>query len=165
MRLRDEDSADDTATITHAVSGLGDLTDGGTVSITVEDEPAVDSERLAVTDTLATVTAAAVSNVTTNIGTRFSAARGGTTLSMAGHSVAQTLQSERASWDTLWYNEGHSRTLSPEDLLRSTTFQIALGAAEGTQAQATSPVDSYGGGAICSISAAIRVKAPAMTAT
>ena len=144
----DDDTTNDIATLTHAVSGLGDLTDGGAVSVTVEDEPDESSVAIkaAVTNTLATVTASAVSNVTTNIGARFSAARGGTSLSVAGQSVAQSKLLESVPWSSHWDNEGNSRTPSSDDLLRSTVFQIALGAAEGAQAQAATPWTVWGRG-------------------
>ena len=139
----DADTADDVATITHAVSGLGDVTDGGSIAVTVESGIA---EKAALTDTLAAVTSAAVSNATTNIGARFSAARGGTNLSVAGQSFAQSLHLGEAAWSSLWDNEGYSRTLGSEDLLRSTAFQIALGAAEGEQGQAATQWTVWGRG-------------------
>ena len=91
--------------------------------------------------TVAAVTAATVSNVTTNIGTRFSAARGGgTALTLAGQPVfagrsgqalaamersakapAETLVAEEASW---------GRAMSAEQLLQTSTFELSLNAAE-----------------------------------
>ena len=67
---RDDDTADDVATITHEVSGLGE-TDGGLVTVTVEPGIVEEQEKAALTETIATIAATAVSNVTTNIGTRF----------------------------------------------------------------------------------------------
>ena len=139
---QDADSSDESATVTHAVAGYGDLTEGGAVSVTVIEStttppPVEEVERGAVTDTLAAVTASTVSNVTTNIGARFSAARGGTSVFVAGLSAAQfsALEDISLSRDSLWSGEGYSRALTSDDLLRSTDFQIVLGASESTHAQ------------------------------
>ena len=143
---QDEDAIDVTATISHAVSGYGNAT-ADSVSVRVSDDgPDVQMERAAVTETLATVTAATVSNVTTNIGARFSAARSGTSLSLAGQSAAQYATYERMRWDSLWNEEGHSRALNSEEVMRSTDFQIALGAGESTLAQAAEQWTFWGRG-------------------
>ena len=146
----DDDTIDDSATLTHSVTGLGDVTDGGTFVVTVSEQPqpeiSSEEELAAVTETIATIAATAVSNVTTNIGARFSAARGGASLSVAGQSIAQSKLLESAPWSSLWNNEGYSRALTSDDLLRSTAFQIALGAAEGAQAQAATQWTVWGRG-------------------
>ena len=146
---QDEDAIDDTATISHAVSGYGNAT-ADSVSVTVSDDgPDVQMERAAVTETLAAVTAATVSNVTTNIGARFSAARSGTSLtslSLAGQSAKQYATYERMRWNSLWNEESHARALNSEEVLRSTDFQIALGAGESTLAQAAEQWTFWGRG-------------------
>ena len=111
--------------------------DDDMVTVQVIDDDVSQPERELVEDTVRTVTATTVSNITTNIGARFSAARGGTSLtslSLAGHSVTQPPTFEESGWNSLWNQESHSRTLSSDELLRSTDFQIVLGASEGTQA-------------------------------
>ena len=126
------------------------------VEIFIEDDEAEvsppvvsDAERAAVTDTLATVAATTVSNVSTNIGARFSAARGGTSLtslSLAGHSVSHPSVFGEMGWNSLWNQESQSRTLSSEELLRSTDFQIVLGASESAQSQAAESWTFWGRG-------------------
>ena len=147
------DTVVDSVSITHTVTGYGDVTTADPVEVTVNEvsppveppveppgEPPVEeAEREAVTDTLATVTATTVSNVTTNIGARFSAARGGaslTSLSLAGQSAVDPTTLGDGEWNSLWNQESHSRTLSSDDLMRSTDFQVVLGADESTYAQA-----------------------------
>ena len=151
----DGDGDNDTAELTHSVTGLGDLTDGGTVAVTVSEPPievVSENERTTVIDTVATVAAATVSNVTTNIGARFSAARTGTSLSLAGHSIAQTDMFDGAPWSSFWNTENRSRTLGLNDFLRSTEFQIALGANEGTQGQEAAQWTVWGRGDLQSFS-------------
>ena len=136
----DPDAADETAMIRHTVSGYGDVTAADPVSVTVMVGPAPVEVR-AVAETLQAVTAGSLSNVTTNIGTRFSAARGGgTALTLAGQPVfagrsgqalaamersakapAETLVAEEASW---------GRAMSAEQLLQTSTFELSLNAAE-----------------------------------
>ena len=107
----DQDAIVESAAITHSVSGYGSVNDAGTVSVTVNEvsppvsPPVEEVERVAVTDTLATVAATTVSNVTTNIGARFSAARGGTSvtsLSLAGQSATQPIAFEEMGLNSLW---------------------------------------------------------------
>ena len=145
------DADDDGATITHAVSGYGNVTaDPVSVAVSEVSPPVVPGvEVAAVTETLTTVAATTVSNVTTNIGTRFSAARGGTSLtslSLAGNSVMEPTAFEATEWNSLWNQESHSRTLSSDELLRSTDFQIVLGASEGTHAPAAETWTFWGRG-------------------
>ena len=146
---RDDDTADDVATITHEVSGL-DETDGGSVTVTVEPGIAEEQEKAALTDTLATVTSAAVSNVTTNIGTRFSAARAGTSLSLAGRTITLGDAYERTFVDqygeSFQNGEYDARDLDLDDVLQSAGFQIALGAADGTGAHTAAQWTIWGRG-------------------
>ena len=151
----DDDVVVESVVITHSVAGYGSVDDGGAVTVTVNEvsppvaPPVEEVERAAVTDTLATVTATTVSNVTANIGGRFSAARSGTSLtslSLAGHSASQPATFEGMGWNSLWNQESHSQTLSSDDLLRSTDFQIVLGASESTHAQAAETWTFWGRG-------------------
>ncbi len=100
-----------------------------------------EAEINAVEETLRAVTAGSLSNVTTNIGARFSSARsGGTALTLAGQPVfagrdgraltamgrtaktpTGTFVTDEASWD---------RAMSSEQLLQTSTFELSLNAAE-----------------------------------
>ena len=148
----DEDVIVESVAIAHSVAGYGSVTDAGAVEVTVNEvpppvaPPVEEVERAAVTDTLATVTAAAVSNVTANIGARFSAARGGTSISVGGQPVTQFSTLEGMAWSSPWNRESHTRALSADDLLRSTDFQIVLGASESTHAQAAETWTFWGRG-------------------
>ena len=155
--VQDVDADNEVVMITYEVDGPGDyagLSPDEDVMVTVEvidDDapPVLQPERELVEDTVRTVTATTVSNITTNIGARFSAARGGTSLtslSLAGHSAMQPTTFEGMGWNSLWNEEGHSRTLSSDDLLRSTDFQIVLGASESTHAQAAETWTFWGRG-------------------
>ena len=140
--VEDSDADNEMVTITYEVNGPGAYAglvpdDDVMVMVQVIDDDVSQPERELVEDTVRTVTATTVSNITTNIGARFSAARTGTSLtslSLAGQSVTQPSTFEETSWNALWNQESHSRTLSSDDLLRSTDFQIVLGASESTQA-------------------------------
>ena len=149
---QDDDTINNRVTINHSVTGYGNVTAAGPVSVTVIEGPPVDEiEKAAATNTLATVTASTVSNVTTNIGARFSSARGGTSLSLAGLAATQPGAFEDEPWDSLWNkrkgtSESHSWALSSDDLLRSTDFQVVLGASESAQAQAAAQWVLWGRG-------------------
>ena len=139
--LPDEDADNDVATITHSVAGLGGGAQGGAVTVTVV-ETVVENvlEQQTVQRTVAAVAASTVSNVTSNIGARFSAPTGGATLSLAGTPVAfapmdpKSLESlpipngfdgrDGDGWPT------RHRTMTGGDLLRSSSFEVALGASQ-----------------------------------
>ena len=99
------------------------------------------AQKSAIQGTVAGVAAATVSNVTSNIGARFSAPSGGTSVSLAGTPVALgSAQASQSAWphvgdrlDAFGEEPGRSwqRTMSGSELLRSSSFEIALGAAEG----------------------------------
>ena len=156
--MQDVDADNEVVMITYEVDGPGDyagLSPDEDVLVTVEvidDDapPVLQPERELVEDTVRTITATTVSNITTNIGARFSAARGGTSLtslSLAGQSVTcNPRRSREWEWNSLWNEEGLSRTLSSDDLLRSTDFQIVLGASESTHAQAAETWTFWGRG-------------------
>ena len=131
-------------TIEHSISGYGEVTEGGVVTVIVTESPVVDEERQTVHRTVAAVAAATVSNVTSNIGARFSAPTGGATLSFAGTPVAfgptgskslesVTLPSGFGDPDGDRRQARHG-TMTGGDLLRSTSFEIALGASQGGKA-------------------------------
>ena len=108
----------------------------------VDYRPSV-AQKDAVQGTLATVTAAAVSNVAANIGARFSSLDSGVTLTLAG----QRLALNEAAANLASFDDGRarvvghrlraartravSRGLNFEELLRTSAFEISLGAAEG----------------------------------
>ena len=154
---QDEDTLEETATISHAVTGLGDMTDGGSVSVTVTEpepdaatEPVPLDEQAAATVTLGTVTSSAVSNMTANIGSRFSAARTGTSLSPASRTLTLGDRYEHRFADTREESfpntRYEARDMSLDDVLRSTGFQIALGAADGAGAHGTAQWTFWGRG-------------------
>ena len=132
-------------TIRHDVTGYGDLSEGAFVTVNlVQSPPEPDSERRrAAEQTVAAVAAATVSNVTSNIGARFSAPNtGGATISLADTSVSLrhgtsrnprgaslASQDEGSSVDS-W--QWRTRSLTGDELLSSSSFEIALGAGEGT---------------------------------
>ena len=140
MVTADADAAAETAVIRHTVSGYGNVTAADPVSVTVMVGPAP-VEVQAVEETLQAVTAGSLSNVTTNIGTRFSAARsGGTALTLAGQPVfagrssralAVTERSAKAPTETFIADDGSwDRAMSAEQLLQTSTFELSLNAAE-----------------------------------
>ena len=142
----DDDAADDTVTLAHAVTGYGEVTDGGSITVTVTDNDTTgdEEEKKAVTQVVADIAAVALSNVTANIGTRFSAPTGSTGIALAPsgafgqkpapsfvpattdlHGISDTDSPLKGTSDA------RTRTLTLDDLLRSGAFQIALGASEG----------------------------------
>jgi len=139
------DNESSSVTIRHDISGYGDLAEGGIVTVSVVDSPfEPDSERKQAAErTVAAVAAATVSNVTSNIGARFSApSTGGASISLAGTPVALghgiSRNAKRASLASQDEASGvdswrwQSRNLTGDELLGSSSFEIALGAAEGS---------------------------------
>ena len=144
-----EENQDSSLTIEHAVDGYGDERDsdaaeGGTVRVSLIPRAAPEpEEKQAVQATVAGVAAATVSNVTSNIGARFSAPAaptGGVSMSLAGMPVAfgkaGPKHGERAfsadSNDTIDDGRRHwrHRNISANDLLQTSSFEIVLGAGE-----------------------------------
>ena len=155
--VADDDTVEETVTITHSVTGFGPATEAGSIAVTVEETPPQEEEETApqeevesVTTTLATVTSSTVSNVATNIGTRFSAARAGTSLSLAGRTITLGDAYERTFVDqygeSFQNGEHDARDLGLDDVLRSAGFQIALGAADGTGAHPAAQWTLWGRG-------------------
>ena len=147
-----EENQDASLTINHVIDGFGDtrdgdVTEGGTVTVSLIPSAAPEPEgKQAVQETLAGVAAAAVSNVTSNIGARFSAPSaptGGVSVSLAGTPLSFGQagskyggRGERASsasgFDAVGEESWQWRhqTMSTDALLRTSSFEIALGAAE-----------------------------------
>ena len=139
----DSDADNDTpVTLTFAVAGGGyDAVAVDSVEVIIEEDDQVTVEEKRVVEAaVKTVTASAVANVTTNIGARFSAARGGATvLTLAGQPVfvqklglGLAVLDERHGlhWDDGDGFVGAGPSVSVTEFLRSSAFQVALGAAE-----------------------------------
>ena len=111
--------------------------------VTLTPATADSAQQQAVEGTVAAVAAATVSNVTSNIGARFSAPNtGGASISLAGMPVVfgQT-DSQKSAWTSLADRsdefgedlmQSRNRSLTGDELLGSSSFEIALGAAEGS---------------------------------
>ena len=141
---RDDDGEDETATVSHAVSGYGSVTDGGAVRVRIADTYSTGpdaAEKEAVEAVVEGAVAGSVANVTANIGARFSSAPGGgATLSLGGRTV--TLGEAASALAGLDADAGRaaraksggeswSRGLSAEEMWRSSAFELSLGADEG----------------------------------
>ena len=138
--LADQDATDEQVTLTFALDG--NVVAATTVRVTVIDDdpppppPVTAVERKAVENTVKAVVSSTVSNVTSNIGARFSSARtGGTMLNLAGFSVSTALHvstfDQPGSWDqSPGFSAYRSFGMSGPDLLRSSAFELTLGAAE-----------------------------------
>ena len=138
----DPDVDPDSATVTHAVSGAdyGSVT-AAPVVVSVTDSGPSQVEIEAVEETLQAVTAGSLSNVTTNIGARFSAARsGGAVLTLAGQPViagrtrgALSEFEEGGELPVGLHDVDHAspaRRVGIDELLRSSTFELSLNAAD-----------------------------------
>ena len=152
----DDDAVDDDVTLQFDAAGGGyDGVPVDVVHVTVQEDDIVTvAEKELVEETLKTVAAGAVSNVATNIGARFSAARGGgTVLTLAGQPVAgdrglSVLEGidQYQRWNSVGL-EGQSRGMSVEELLRTSAFEVTLGASEqGTGGLGLSHLTLWGRG-------------------
>ena len=126
-----------TYTVTDADGDTASLTFDISVTAKVSDE----GEKKAITQVVADVAAVALSNVTANIGARFSAPTGSTGIALASSSTfgkklapSSLLAAADFHGDLDSTLEGipdsRAQTLDLNDLLRSGAFQIALGASE-----------------------------------
>ena len=126
-----------------------------TVNILISGDAVSPAERIVVEETLKAVAAGAVANVTSNIGARFSGVRSGApVLTLAGQPVALEPglstqagfdQYRRSSWSNGLGLKGRSGSLSATDLLRTTVFQVSLGASErGNEKWRLVAVDAVG---------------------
>ena len=107
--------------------------------VTLSPVAASQAQKNAIQGTVAGVAAATVSNVTSNIGARFSAPSGGVSVSLAGTPLVfggpkhwkqgEGISSARG-FDALGEEGWRHRTMTADDLLRSSSFEIALGASE-----------------------------------
>ena len=139
------------ATITVAATDADGLTAETTFEVEVTlMAPHVDQQtREVVEETVETVVTSTLSNVTTNIGTRFSAARGGTAVTVAGLPVSF----ENAASALVAFNDGsdpalhgglgddlRDQYLTLDRLLQTSAFQVSLAAADAeTEAAGPGP--------------------------
>lgn len=143
-----EANEEESLTIEHAVDGYGDARDseaaeGGTLTVSFvrSAEPEAEKEQT-VQQTVAGIAAATVSNVTSNIGARFSAPsapNAGISVSVAGAPSSFGSAGSKHGGLTPPANavgedgwQWRHRAISADELLRSGSFAITLGAAEGT---------------------------------
>ncbi len=142
---QDDDEDDETVTLSHRADGLfvgaaptavGEIT----VAITDDDRDVspvhhVAAEREAAEAVLESAAAGAVANATTNIGARFSSGPGGGgALTLAGRRMSFGEAAPAPVESPFPENaaaHGEHRGLSVDELLRTSAFEIALGAAEG----------------------------------
>ena len=98
------------------------------------------AEKEAVETIIEEVASDVLSNVTANVGARFSSARGGAVLSLAGQPVpldaaaaafAKTEAPRDASLRPGYEGGENWRSVSVDQLLRASAFELSLGAAEG----------------------------------
>ena len=144
-RENEANESDGSITVTVVAEGDGYAVASGdaTATVTVNDTGPSAEEKQAVQEAVAAVAAATVSNVTSNIGARFSAPNtGGASVSLAGVPVVFGQAGSRdPAWPSLadpfdaldedrWQSQ--SRSLTGDELLGSSSFEIALGAAEGS---------------------------------
>ena len=144
VTAKDDSDVDNDAhvTLTFTVAGGGyDAVAVDSVEVMIEEDDQVSAaEKRVVEKTVKTVTASAVANVTTNIGARFSTARGSATvLTLAGQPVfvqktglGLAVLDERHGlrWDDGDGIVGAGRSVTVTESLRGSAFQVALGAAE-----------------------------------
>ena len=107
------------------------------VAATPEISP---QEKEAVSETVRAVTAATAANIAANIGTRFAAARSGSTVVVGGQPVnfgpvsssafiSAAAERDRGPFDE-FSSASHGRSVGVDDLLRSSAFEISLNAAD-----------------------------------
>ena len=106
----------------------------------VEQEVVTEVEQEAVTETVEAVTAATAANIAANIGTRFAAARSGSTVVVGGQPanigpvsssafISAAAERDRGPVDE-FSSASHGRSVGVDDLLRSSAFEISLNAAD-----------------------------------
>ena len=138
VRAEDDAIPDDgkTVVLRHEVAGYGRVT---VAHVTVSVMSDISDAKEVVEETLEAVVTSTLSNVTTNIGTRFSAARGGTAVTVAGQPIpiaesALALAAFHDHSDSALYNghdsERRGRDLNLSRLLETSAFQVSLLAAE-----------------------------------
>ena len=123
-----------TYTVTDADGDAAELT------FTIVVEEGLIEEQAAIEETVKAVTAATAANIAANIGTRFAAARSGSTVVVGGQPVKfgsvpnSTFISAATDRDEYPFDAyspvSHSRSLGVDELLRSSAFEISLNAAD-----------------------------------
>ena len=128
--------------ITVAIDSGEAYSGSGSASLTVRSTtpPQTEEEQAAVTETVQAVTAATAANIAANIGTRFAAARSGTTVVVGGQPVSFGPVSELAYIPSAAEREldpfaepfsaGHGRSLGVDEVLRSSAFEMSLNATD-----------------------------------
>ena len=157
----DDDYADGSATIRHRVRGHdGSTTDSGSIAVTVRDNDTDTGEQKEAVETIVEeVAASVVSNVTANVGTRFSSAGAGGSAPSAGGSpagldsiaAALTARGDRSRGATplFGYEAGEApASLDFGQMVTASAFEIALGAAEGENGGGLPGVTVWGRGDI-----------------
>ena len=149
MDTLQEDNETITITAQHDGEAIGEERDITIMEPEPETEPLAEQKER-VEDTLEAVVTSTISNATANIGTRFSAARGGTAVTVAGHTIPfagsalalagldRHSHSGLDNWDGS-ERRGHEMTL--HRLLETSAFQVAL-AADGDGSQEAQPLGS-----------------------
>ena len=140
--MTDDDAEIDRVTLTHAVNGYT-VTIAAGVTVTVNDTTSAKEEKIVVEEIVNVIVASTVSNVTSNIGARFSSVRGGgAVLTLAGQpvNIEQTHSELMETVELYGSNSGieygrEIQSLSEAELLRDSSFKVALAATEddGTQ--------------------------------
>ena len=136
-----------TVVLRHEVAGYGSVT---VAHVTVSVMSDLRDSKEVVEQTLEAVVTSTLSNVTTNIGTRFSAARGGTAVTLAGRPIS--LEESALAFAAFndhsdsglhggYSDERWERDLSLTKLLETSAFQVSLSAAD-EDAQGVGPVQS-----------------------
>ena len=130
-------------TLTHAVNGYPVTMMVAGVAVTVNDITPAKEEKIVVEEIVNVIAASTVSNVTSNIGARFSSVRGGgAVLTLAGQpvNIEQTHSELMETVELYGSNSGieygrEIQSLSEAELLRDSSFKVALAATEddGTQ--------------------------------
>ena len=132
------DEDDETIVIT-AQHGGEIIGEPRTITVMDTEPEALPHEKEVVEDTVEAVVSSALSNVTTNIGTRFSAARSGTSVTVAGLPVAMedsvsALAAFNDRSDPALHGEYgddfRSQYLTLDRLLQTSAFQVSLAAAD-----------------------------------
>ena len=140
--MEDDDTETDRVALTHAVNGYP-VTMVANVTVTVNDITPAKEEKIVVEEIVNVIAASTVSNVTSNIGARFSSVRGGgAVLTLAGQpvNIEQTHSELMETVELYGSNSGieygrEIQSLSEAELLRDSSFKVALAATEddGTQ--------------------------------
>ena len=154
--MEDDDAETNRVTLTHAVNGYPVTVIAAGVAVTVNDTTSAKEEKIVVEEIVNVIAASTVSNVTSNIGARFSSVRGGgAVLTLAGQpvNIEQTHSELIETVELYGSNSGieygrEIQSLSEAELLRNSSFKVALAATEddGTQNVGLSQLTLWGQG-------------------